>query len=79
MCFHFHQRSPGDAQMVQELLGVLPPLSLGDVRRDRRRRPTDLARQAEQLLFGKRSRHPIASLRQLHGELPHFQLPITLN
>src|SRR6185503_3977094 len=79
MRFHFHQRSSGDTQMAQELLGVFPPLSLGDVCWDRRRCPTNLAGQTEQLLFGECSRGLIALLRQFHGKLPYFQLAVTLH
>ena len=63
---------------MEELLGMFPPLALGDVRRDRRRCPANLAHQTENLFLGKSPGGQVALLRQLHRELPHFQLPVVL-
>src|SRR5262245_31964378 len=65
--------------MVEELPCVLPPLTLGDVRRNRNGRPPYLTRQPKQLLLRKLPRDLVAFLRQLHPHPPHFQIPITLN
>src|SRR5438046_2994184 len=64
---------------MEELLGMFPPLPLRDVRRDRCRRPANLAHQTENLFLGKSPGGQVTLLRQLHRELPHFQLPVVLD
>src|ERR1700722_18340646 len=65
--------------MLNEVAGVLPPVAFCNIGWDGCRRASDLRRQSEQLVAGKRARQPVAGLRQSHGILPHLQVPIRID
>src|SRR5262249_55759616 len=77
--FQLHERTPRDAQVAEELLGVLPALAFRYVRRDRCCRAANLTGHSEQFLLRKVLGHPVTFLRQRHAQLPNFQFPVTLN
>src|SRR6266566_4752201 len=74
MCLKLFERTLGDAQELNIGFRLLATITLGDIRRNRCCRPTDLGRHTEKLLFREPFGEPIATLRKLHRILPDTKI-----